>query len=95
MRKSGDKATGTKNFIIGGGGGVKFKIPFLRHCEENFSSTWQSIFGGSIGKLGILKNIIFGGGGGGAQSALRHRRYKLTLEKLPLPPFSEITILNS
>jgi hypothetical protein len=27
--KSGDKATGTKNFIIGGGGGVKFKIPFF------------------------------------------------------------------
>jgi hypothetical protein len=27
--KSGDKAKKTKNFIIGGGGGVKFKIPFF------------------------------------------------------------------
>ena len=44
MGKSGDKAKKTKNFIIGGGGGVKFKIPFLRHCEENFSSMWQSLF---------------------------------------------------
>jgi hypothetical protein len=56
VRKSGDKATGTKNFIIGGGGGVKFKIPFLRHREENFSSTWQSIFVGSIVKIGKLKS---------------------------------------